>query len=119
MISPFANDPFALVWEAFKNLYPDKECTCFFDIKEEKTEEGEDIFGETFFGDDGNIDVFVDARLSINDAVEVFAHELAHVTVGNGAGHGPEWEDAFEKIFSEYNRIGEKLFDVPTEENNV
>ena len=26
MESPFLNDPFSLVWEAFHNLYPDKEC---------------------------------------------------------------------------------------------
>jgi len=29
MVTPFANDIFALIWQAFKNLYPDKECECF------------------------------------------------------------------------------------------
>ena len=26
MESPFVNDPFAMVWQAFKNLYPGKDC---------------------------------------------------------------------------------------------
>ena len=115
MTSPFGNDPFALVYMAFKNLYPDKDCVCYFDVIDEKTENGEDIFGETWFHDDGHDDgavyVFIDSRLKITDAIEIFAHELAHVAVGNEANHGKEWEDAFDAIFTEYNKLGYELFD--------
>jgi len=67
--------------------------------------------GETFFDDDGTVTVFVDYELQVKDAVEIFAHELAHVAAGEKAGHGEEWEKAFDAIFTEYNRIGEELFE--------
>ena len=108
--SPFVNDPFLLVWQAFKNLYPDKGCVCHFDVIENK-EDGTEVFGETCFQEDGSVLVFVNAELKIPDAVEIFAHELAHVAVGNDEGHGKAWEEAFDSIFKEYNRIGYEFFD--------
>lgn len=48
--------------------------------------------------------------LEVNNAVEIFAHELAHVAVGVDHEHDDAWEDAFEAIFQEYNRIGHALF---------
>lgn len=38
MQTPFENDTFSLVWQAFKNLYPDKDCKCYWDVIGEKTE---------------------------------------------------------------------------------
>ena len=60
MTSPFQNDPFAMVWQAFKNLYPEKDCICFFDVIE-KNGNGDTVYGETLFHDDGTMYVFVDA----------------------------------------------------------
>ena len=51
--------------------------------------------------------------ISVNNAVEILAHELAHVVAGFEEGkddHGPEWEAAFESIKQEYGRIGDALF---------
>ena len=48
--------------------------------------------------------------MDIENATEIFAHELAHVAVGYDAGHGPEWDTAFDAILDEYNRIGDELF---------
>ena len=116
MNNPFVNDPFAMVWKAFKNLYPNKDCECLFDVIE-KNEQGDEVFGVTYFDDDGSITVVVDCTLTLANATEIFAHELAHVAVGDDAGHGEEWEKAFDDIFSEYNRIGYEMFDkhTPTE----
>ena len=110
MKTPFENDPFALVWMAFKNLYPDKDCICYFDVLE-NAEDGYEVFGQTQFQDDRTIYVFVDARLKITDATEIFAHELAHVAAGSNVHHEKPWQDAFDAIFKEYNRIGDEMFD--------
>ena len=112
METPFINDMFALVWKAFKNLYPDKDCKCQWVPELEKSEDGAEVFGVTTFTDDGEVFVDIVASLSVADAVEVFAHELAHVAVGEGEKHGKVWEEAFDKIFNEYNRIGDEEFDV-------
>lgn len=115
--TPFENDPFALVWRAFKNLYPERDCTCYWDPELSNTEDGEPVYGATDY--DAETDSFVvlvsSNTLTVKDSVEILAHELAHVAVGEGAGHGPLWEEAFEAIFQEYNRIGDEMFGVPEE----
>ena len=114
MNSPFGNDIFSLIYEAFRNLFPDKDCECYWNPDIEDEVEGVKSYGNTIFGDDGIVTVFVTPTLPVCDCAEVFAHELAHVAVGIDAGHGPEWEDAFDKIFQEYHRLSEQLFDVKT-----
>ena len=66
--------------------------------------------GITIFYEDETPIVAISAELAIKDAAEVFGHELAHVAAGEGVGHGEEWEEAFENIRKEYQRIGEELF---------
>ena len=110
MTSPFVNDPFAIVWQAFKNLYPDKDCICQFAVLD-ADKSGKAPYGVTDFQPDGRVFVFVDGNMKIADAVEVFAHELAHVAVGIDADHGEEWEAAFDAIFNEYNRIAQQIID--------
>lgn len=112
-MNPFSNDPFALVWEAFKNLYPDKECECWFDVVDDPEDEN-GHYGWTQWNDDGTITVAVDVGLHLADAVEIFAHELAHVAVGSDADHSEEWAKAFDAIHEEYNRIGNERFDMHT-----
>ena len=107
METPFSNDMFALVFQAFKKLYPDKECECQWvsglaDGKEK-------AFGATTFADDGKVYVAISAEVPAINAAEVFAHELAHVAVGDDAGHGQEWEEALSEICNEYERILEKI----------
>lgn len=109
METPFKNDPFALVWIAFKRLYPDKECVCEWVPGFGKSERGEDAYGLTTFTEDGDVVVMVTAELPLNDSIEIFAHELAHVAVGAEVDHGKEWESAFEAIFSEYFTVAKEL----------
>lgn len=108
MESPFVNDMFSMVYRAFKNLYPDKECECWWDVIDEK-EGNKGAFGVTVFGD-GGIHVIVDVRLRAADAVEVLGHELAHVAVGGNEEHGEEWEKAFYAIYEEYERVADEFF---------
>ena len=110
MESPFANDPFSLVWKAFKNLYPGKGCEVQWQPGIEDNELPEQGYGFTEFRDDGSILVVVDANLQVSNAVEVLAHELAHVAVGIESEHSAAWEAAFDSIFQEYGRIAEEMF---------
>ena len=110
MEGAFANDPFSLVWKAFKNLYPGKGCEVQWQPGIQDDELSEQGYGFTEFHDDGSILVVVDANLQVSNAVEVLAHELAHVAVGIENEHGAAWETAFDAIFQEYGRIAEELF---------
>lgn len=110
MRTPFKNDTFSLVWKAFKNLYPDKDCKCYWDVIEDKTEDGHEVYGCTYFGTDEGVTVVVTPTLPICDATEIFAHELAHVAVGSNEEHSNAWKAAFDAIFTEYNRIGDEMF---------
>lgn len=110
--TPFENDPFSMVWIAFKNLYPDKECDVFWDQHQE--DEHKDEYGFTNFPADGGIpQVLVFAEHPVNIQTETFAHELAHVAVGPEHEHDEVWEAAFDAIFKEYNRLGDLMFPKP------
>lgn len=105
----FVNDPFEILNKAFSNLYPEKQYKACF-MTELEDEEGNTVYGFTQF-DDGEIPVIaISAELTIKDATEIFAHELAHVAAGEGEGHGEKWEMEFEKMFKEYHRIGKEMF---------
>lgn len=115
MKTPFKNDIFALIWQAFKNLYPNKDCECFWEPNIRDEGDGTEALGLTDFSEDG-ITVFVKTSLSIENAAEIFAHELAHVAVGLEHDHDEVWEKSFDDIFEEYNRIGDEMFPGHTEE---
>lgn len=110
MNSPFENDPFALVYQAFKNLYPDKNCSIWWKPNL-KDDTGKIVFGITTFLPDGEIIVTINPDINVSDAIEVLAHELAHVVAGVENEHGPEWKTAFNAIGVEYEHIGQKNFD--------
>lgn len=105
----FENSPFELIDKAFKRLYPEKEYRACIepDITDDQ---GEKAYGVTIFYEDESPVIAISAELAIKDGAEVFAHELAHVVAGEGNGHGEEWEQAFENIFKEYQRIGKAMF---------
>ena len=111
MKTPFINDMFSMVYQAFKNLYPDKECDCQWQPETMTDEDGTEVLGITTYGDDGSVFIDISANLKVADAVEILAHELAHVAVGKEAEpHGQEWEDAFDAIHNEFDRIGNEMF---------
>lgn len=80
------------------DVFPDLRCDVRFASMPENGP-----FGETYFPDDGSEPiVHVSVGIPMEAVIEVTAHELAHVAAGLAAGHGPEWEDAFEKIHIAY-----------------
>lgn len=99
--NPFFFDPFAIIYKAFRNIYPDARVDYIQWVEEVE----EDCCGWTDFNDDGTVLVYVLATQNIIQAVDVLAHELAHVAVGAGFGHNKEWQSAFSAIYDEYNRI--------------
>lgn len=110
----FENSPFEMLAEAFKRLYPDVEYKAFIDPCIRPGEDNKKAYGLTDF-DDGNITIYIDSELKIVDAIEIFAHELAHAAVGVEHDHDEAWESAFDALFEEYNKIGDELFVENTE----
>ena len=102
LVSSFANDPFALVALAFKNLYPEREYAAYF-VPEVEDRSGGAACGVTTFPEDGSPPV-------VEVSGEIFAHELAHVATPEDREHGEAWKAAFDRIFEEYNRIAQDLF---------
>lgn len=108
--NPFEFDPFAVVWRAFRNLFPDKECQVWWEPEIRDTENGETVHGLTDFDtDNGSVMVFVSPQLSVQDAIEILAHELAHVAAGVDHDHDEVWEDAFNRIHDEYSRLVDEV----------
>lgn len=105
----FINSPFAILDEAFQSLYPDKKYKACIEPSI-KDDEGNRVFGFTQFIKGETPVIAISAELNIMDATEIFAHELAHVAAGEGAGHGERWDEEFQRIFDEYNRIGKERF---------
>ena len=98
----FCNDPFVMVYAAFAELFPDADCECQW-ATDLQDEESQPVCGMTFFPDDGGMPtVYVSADIPVKHAVEILAHELAHVAVGAGCEHGPQWQDAFRRIHARY-----------------
>lgn len=110
MESPFCNDPMCLLAEAFRRLY-NKEYRAQYAPVEMWEQAGEAPYGETWFQEDGSAPVVtIFTQTPLEHLPEIFAHELAHVAVGPGKEHGPEWQQAFEAIHNEYTRIGNEMF---------
>lgn len=110
MLSPFVNDMFSMVYMAFDSLYPGKPVRIWWNANIPNAEDGAERAGLTSWNEDGTIDVDISAKLTVADAVEILAHELAHVAAGENEGHGEKWEQAFDAIHAEFDRIGNDLF---------
>ena len=71
LVSPFANDPFALVALAFKNLYPEREYAAYF-VPEVEDGSGGAACGVTTFPEDGSPPVVeVSGEVPITAGVEI------------------------------------------------
>ena len=116
--SPFMNDPFALVAMAFKRLYPGLEFDALI-VPELKDENGSPVCGETVFPEDGSKPcVEISGAIPLAAAVEILAHELAHVAAPDDQEHGKRWKAAFDQIFEEYNKIAEAQFGMGSQEES-
>lgn len=106
---PFIIDPFAWVYEAYRAVFADApQCIVLWD--EVVDEAGEEMYGSTTFPDNDNemIVVRVNPNIPVYGAVEVLAHELAHIAVGASGGHGEQWVKAFDRIQQQYVKMSEE-----------
>lgn len=105
MKTPFKNDPFSIIYQAFERLYPEKKCEIWWGLPDD-IDEGETAYGVTNFPDDGGFpQVFISADYPVSQQAEILAHELAHVAVGQEHGHDEIWDEAFELIHKEYENV--------------
>lgn len=64
-----------------------------------------EALGETFFPDDGGrVQVLIRGDQKVEEAMDILAHELAHVITGSDGEHGPVWQKAYGDIHEEYTR---------------
>lgn len=116
MLSPFLNDPFAMIWMVFKDLYPGKRCEVWYGHHQK--DDSESGYGYTDFPKDGGVPVItIFDEYDSNIQAETLAHELAHVAVGIEHEHDSVWEAAFEAISDGYRRLGDELFGAATDDD--
>ena len=106
MKNVFNNDLFYIVYTAANNLYS-KEISKISGIYwyPDLEDNGNKVYGVTDFLDNNEIIIYIDPQLSVENAVEILAHELSHVVAGIENAHNEKWEEVFENIHKEYDRI--------------
>lgn len=71
----------------------------------ELSADGKPPFGETIEKEGGKEFVInISANLPVMVAVEIMAHELAHVIVGLDEGHNKKWDKMFSKLQKDFYR---------------
>ncbi len=103
-ISPYRNDPNAIVRQAFRHLFPGHKYKAEYVI-DLRGQDGTEISGQTYLHYDGTATIQISASLPIYAAVETLCHELAHVATPHDADHGPDWLAAYDQILCEYDRL--------------
>ncbi|MGB9660678.1 MAG: ClpX C4-type zinc finger protein [Moorellaceae bacterium] len=104
----FINNPFDIVIQAVKELYPDTQALIQFNPNLRGKEYRE--CGRTIFPDDGGIPLIdISTNIPFEAMVEILAHEIAHVVVGPDVEpeeeHGKKWEEVFEAIHKKYMEL--------------
>lgn len=96
------HDPFRTVIDSAAALWPEMRCRIAW---VPRADIGKRAHGQTLFPDDGgDPEILVGMHLKLEAAVDVLAHELAHVAAGPDAEHGPAWNAALSAIHGEYCR---------------
>lgn len=108
----FINNPFDTLMEIMKENYPNAECEIY--IGQSMTD-GKGTFGCTLFPEETGSTletpvVEIHYSLSLENAMEVLAHELAHVVAGVDAEHDKEWEEVFDHIHKEFQKKLDEQF---------
>ncbi len=97
-----AFDPFRQIIEAYEELY-NKPCRVQFTYLKRGT------WGFTeFFDDPSELPIVnISVKCSIERAMDVLTHELAHVEADTGCedDHGPEWQKVFNALHTKYTEM--------------
>ena len=93
-------NPFQVILDVFNEQYPGFDCQVNF-VSNLYDKEG--AYGVAEMLDDGGWIVAIDVETPIDGAIEVLAHELAHVAAGPSDNHGKKWNRIFTKINDGFN----------------
>lgn len=100
------NDPFKTVLRIVRKRYSRAHARIYFVDKVKAKGLKKGACGLTIFPDDGKApEIQISAGIPVWGAVEVLAHELAHLVLGRnpkGGPHGPAWEKTFRWIHREF-----------------
>lgn len=105
MQTPFQNDPFIVLAEAYRRLW-DKP---YLAVWSQHSADDEDSYGITACAESSVPIIVIFAEHTVNEQIETFAHELAHVAVGVEHGHDAVFELALKKIKHMYDVVYEEL----------
>lgn len=103
------NDPYQLLLAAVKNIYGYINVNISFDPTIRKRFFW-GYWGVTDF-DCTPVEIRISAHLPVFHSLEILAHELAHAIVGYEEGHNKKWEECFDKIHQEHQRLLRKEYD--------
>jgi hypothetical protein len=104
-------NPLDIVIEAYKNLYGDEKTIYVQFNPHIKKILFFGHWGETEFFEDNKIIISLSPHLKLPYILEILAHELAHVAAGIHQQHNQVWENCFERIRVEFDKIYLEEFD--------
>lgn len=103
--TPFLNDPFIVVAEAYKRLWNKP----YIAVYAQHQPDNEDSYGLTACPDTGVPIITIFAEHTINDQIETFAHELAHVAVGIEHEHDHVFRAALLTLKAMYSQVYDEM----------
>lgn len=104
METPFCNDPFAILWIAFEELYPDKKCICRLISPSQKKSLKNETTVEFYEG--GEIGILLDTSFPHAEMIDSFGMALAMAAVGDETGIDRIGAaQAYEEIMKKYAEL--------------
>lgn len=97
----FINNPIEILFEIVNEKYPGTDCDIIIGMQ---MTDGKETLGCTLFPDDPNERVVIEINptLSLENATEILAHELAHVIAGKEADHNEQWDAVFADLHERF-----------------
>lgn len=105
MQTPFQNDPFIVLAEAYRRLWNNP----YLAVWSQHSEDDVDSYGITACDNESIPIIVIFAEHTVNEQIETFAHELAHVAVGVEHGHDTIFELALKKLKQMYSIVYDEL----------
>lgn len=113
---PFDNDLFFLMYDGFERLYPNHPKTTTQWVLPDELKPDENGLCE--WHDDGSVVIDISMGVTVIEALDVYAHELAHDAVGFEHGHDEAFTLANERIMDAFEKRLDEEFDNREVENH-
>lgn len=109
MKHPFENDLFAIMYDTFSKMHPHHPD--FYTQWALSDEFADDDNGYCEWRDDGTIVISISMGNTVEEALEVFAHELSHVAVGYDHDHDDDFNSEYENLMDAFTARLAQEFD--------